>query len=283
MAMAATGSRTIKSAARVLEILEFFDQDHQTATVMDMSRKLSYPQSSTSELLRCLSRLGFLHYNRFRRTYSPTARVAMLGAWVNPSLFRGGPMLSAIDRLARDSGETVVMSTASNYVVQHIHVVHGQNEDAADCHVGDTVSLLHSPQGELLLSSYRSEHVRLALHRLNAEEPDPEQRVPLAETQARLAELRLKGWLLVDGSAGQPGSINALLPQRRGMDRLVLGIHASAETLAARGDELTDMLLATRDEIGGLPEFETATAETPDNVVPLQEPFKILSYHRHYV
>lgn len=86
--MATSASRTIKSAHRVLEILEYFDQDRRVATVMEMSRTLNYPQSSTSELLRCLTRLGYLHYNRVRRTYSPTARVALLGAWVKPSLFR---------------------------------------------------------------------------------------------------------------------------------------------------------------------------------------------------
>src|ERR1700741_4532772 len=107
--MATNASRPLKSAHRVLEILEYFDQDRPHATVMDMSRTLNYPQSSTSELLRCLTRLGYLHYNRFRRTYSPTARVALLGAWVKPDLFRGGPILSAIDKVAERVRETVVL------------------------------------------------------------------------------------------------------------------------------------------------------------------------------
>src|SRR5207253_1159749 len=99
--------RTIKSAHRVLEILEYFDREHRTATVMDLSRSLAYPQSSTSELLRCLTALGYLHYNRYRRTYSPTARVALLGSWVDPTLFRGGTVLTALDRVADRVGETV--------------------------------------------------------------------------------------------------------------------------------------------------------------------------------
>ena len=64
---------------------------------MDLSRSLEYPQSSTSELLRCLTRLGYLHYNRYRRTFSPTARVALLGSWVEPTLFRGGTVLTMDD------------------------------------------------------------------------------------------------------------------------------------------------------------------------------------------
>ena len=145
--------RTIKSAHRVLEILEYFDRKHATATVMDLSRSLSYPQSSTSELLRCLTRLGYLHYDRYRRTYSPTARVALLGAWVEPSLFRGGAVLTALDRVSTSIGETVVLSTATGYVVQHLHVVDGTVENAVTEQTGHTESLLHSPQGKLLLSS----------------------------------------------------------------------------------------------------------------------------------
>ena len=40
--------RTIKSAHRVLEILEYFDREHRTATVMDLSRSLEYPPIAVS-------------------------------------------------------------------------------------------------------------------------------------------------------------------------------------------------------------------------------------------
>lgn len=283
LGMTTSVSRTIKSAARVLEILEFFDQDRQHATVMDMSRTLSYPQSSTSELLRCLTRLGFLRYNRYRRTYSPTTRVALLGAWVNPSLFRGGPMLSAIDNLARETGETVVLSTAANYEVQHIHVIHGEHEAAADVHVGDLASLLHSPQGRMLLSSYRSEHVRLALHRLNAEEADAERRVQIAERIGELAELRMKGWMREERGEGGWGCVCALLPPRAGMDRLAMSVIAQPEVIAERGEELTVILLRYRDEIANLESDLHPKDCMRDNVVPMHEPIKIPSYHRNFM
>src|ERR1700740_2583728 len=118
--MASSAARSIKSAHRVLEILEYFDQDRRHATVMDMSRTLNYPQSSTSELLRSLTRLGYLHYNRYRRTYTPKARVALLGAWVEPALFRGGSILGAVDRVAELVGETVLLSPAADYFLQHL-------------------------------------------------------------------------------------------------------------------------------------------------------------------
>ncbi len=237
---------------------------------MDMSRALSYPQSSTSELLRSLTRLGYLHYNRYRRTFSPTARVALLGAWVDPTLFRGGPVLEALDHVAALVGETVLLSTATNYVLQHLHVVEGASKDAVSEHAGHEESLLHSPQGRLILSSYRDAHIRSALHRLNAEEPDPARRVRVGETFEDLRELRAKGFV-IQPEAREDGSgvIALLLPARRGCERLTLSVVASRETVATRSEEILGIMLQEREHIlwqdpplDGVPESEAAEAGT---------------------
>lgn len=242
--------RAIKSAHRVLEILEYFDRGHRTATVMEMSRALGYPQSSTSELLRYLTRLGYLYYNRYRRTYTPTARVALLGSWVEPSLFRGGAVIRALDRVAECVGETVTLSTAVNYVVQHLHVVNGLESHAVNEQIGRCESLLHSPQGHLILSSYDINKIRSALHRLNAEEEDPERRVRVSETIDELAKLRSQGWLVrPDARDDGVGAIAVLLPSRRGMERLVLSVLAPAHIIEARREEILGIMLEQRNNI----------------------------------
>jgi len=80
--MTAPATKMVKSAQRVMELLEFFTAERPEATVMDIVRVLDYPQSSASELLRCLVSLGYLSYDRYRRTYRPTTRVPLLGSWV---------------------------------------------------------------------------------------------------------------------------------------------------------------------------------------------------------
>lgn len=252
--------RTIKSAKRVLEILEYFDQHHQNATVMDLSRSLNYPQSSTSELLRCLTRLGYLHHNRYRRTYCPTARVALLGSWVEPNLFRGGTVLTALDRISDTIGETVVLSTAANYIVQHLHVVEGVHEDAVMEHAGATEKLLHSPIGRLLLSSFPDQMIRSALHRLNAEEEDPEQRVNLAETIEQLRELRARGWVVDEEARGDGiGVISVLLPLRRGTERLALSVLAKSDVIRGRAEDIVAIVQAEGADLFG----DRAAAERP--------------------
>lgn len=277
--MSISESRTIKSAHRVLEILEYFDQDHPTATVMDMSRSLSYPQSSTSELLRCLTRLGYLHYNRFRRTYSPTARVALLGAWVKPSLFRHGTLLSVVDTLADQSGETVVVSSASNYVVNHLHAVVGESSHATPAHVGDVLPLLQSAQGKLLLSSYTNEQVRSVVHRLNAEEADLTQHVRVTEFLAQLDFLRSNPLAIEHGPDGTV-TVATLLPRLKGVDRMTISLVGPEAAICARLEEFEAAVMHARERVGA--KCDEPAVEPRDNVVPLKEEFKILPYRRHF-
>ena len=88
--MAQVESNKAKIAKRVIEVLEFFDEDHPQATVMDIVRRFDRPQSSTSELLSSLVDLGLLHKDPCSRSYSPTPRAAMLfkkvlgSVWIQP-------------------------------------------------------------------------------------------------------------------------------------------------------------------------------------------------------
>jgi len=278
--MAGSESRTIKSAHRVLEILEYFDQDHRTATVMDMARNLSYPQSSTSELLRCLTRLGYLHYNRFRRTYSPTARVALLGAWVKPSLFRHGTLLNAIDALAEQCRETIVVSSASNYVVNHLHVVLGAAEHAVPIHAGDVAPLLRSAQGKLLLSSYTNDQIRSVVHRLNAEEADLSRHIKVSEYLSELEELRAYP-LAVASAIDGTTTVATLLPRLKGVDHMAVSVVAPAEVALDQLNHFKSAVMATRERIAAECD-EPAPQECRKQVLPLKDDFKILTYRRHF-
>jgi len=80
----------VKSAARVLEVFECFDRVQRPASVTEIARVLGYPQSSTSELLRSLVAPGYLESEpEDRRSCSPTARLPLPGAWLQPPLAVG--------------------------------------------------------------------------------------------------------------------------------------------------------------------------------------------------
>src|SRR3546814_13327494 len=100
----------VKSAGRVLRILEYFDSVQREACVSEISRTLKWPQSSTSDLLKSMVSLGYLHNDRFRRPYRPTRRVCLLGNWVDQALVRQGerPIIAA--ELARRPQNTGIIA-----------------------------------------------------------------------------------------------------------------------------------------------------------------------------
>ncbi|MDO7836692.1 helix-turn-helix domain-containing protein [Sphingobium sp. HBC34] len=230
--------KKIKSADRVLEIFEMFSADRQEVTVMDVARSLNVPQSSTSELLSSLVRRGYLYRDRAARTFRPTARVALLGAWVQPQLFRHGRLLPMMDGLLEETGEAVILASMIGLDVKHVHVV---GEGLSDAIASDTEHhVLHSPFGVALLSVMYREHVRKLVHRLNAES-DPALHVRYSDLEAQLNRASKQGYVVGDLGDGF-AAVAVLLPHRLGEEQLVIGIAGKSEQIHARCDQLVQTL-----------------------------------------
>jgi DNA-binding IclR family transcriptional regulator len=235
--MSSIDVKTIKSAERVLHVLEYFDSKRTKATVMEIARQLGYPQSSTSELLRCLVKLGYLNYDRYRRTYEPTARVPLLGSWVQPGLFRHGHLLPMLDEISRATGETVTLSSLVGLEVQYIHVVPARGAGESAVAQGASRPMLHSCIGRLYMSGYPEPRLRELVHRLNAEELIPERRVKVANLEVELKRIRQQGYAAEYGEFETGfGAMNSLLPCRSGQT-LAVGIAGTAHDLQAHADE----------------------------------------------
>jgi DNA-binding IclR family transcriptional regulator len=97
-------SNKAKIAKRVIEVLEFFDDENREATVMDFVRRYNRPQSSTSELLASMVDLGLLYKDPCSRSYTLTPRAAMLGSQFQPDLVRDGRLTTLVDRLVAQTG-----------------------------------------------------------------------------------------------------------------------------------------------------------------------------------
>jgi len=173
------------------------------------------------------------------------------------------------------------LSTSTNYALQHLHVIHGNSDRALDAHAGDELPILHSTQGRLLLSSYRNDGIRSAVHRLNAEESDLSRHVRVAELLSEFAVLRDKGWVIEQDRNGV-GCVAVLLPFGRNIDRLTVSIIADPAVIAERGQEMLDLLLSRKGEIADLTIDDDNMGHDSDNVVQMPEPVKIVSYRRHF-
>jgi len=209
---------------------------------MDIARSMGYPQSSTSELLGCLVALGYLHRDRFARTYSPSARVALVGAWVQPAFFRGGRLLPMMDELVKEARATVVLASRVGLEVQHIHTVLPPGERQASQPVAPKAPLLHSAAGKALISTMDPERIRKWVHRLNAE-ATAEMRVSADALLEDLRQIRSQGYA-VGAHDGADGMVAILLPQAGPEERLVLGIRGPAAAIEERTEEWVRLLRA---------------------------------------
>jgi DNA-binding IclR family transcriptional regulator len=170
-ALSKASSNKAKIAKRVVEVLEFFDDSHREATVMDIVRRYNRPQSSTSELLSSLVDLGLLYKDPYSRSYSLTPRAALLGTSGQSGAVRDGRLVRLIDRLAAQTGLSIAVFGMVGLNVQVVNWRHGSREDCP-LFGGSQIPLPQSAAGWLLLSTVAQPRGDGMVRRLIAEAPD---------------------------------------------------------------------------------------------------------------
>jgi DNA-binding IclR family transcriptional regulator len=191
--MAPTESNKVKIAKRVIEVLEYFDEEHPQATVMDIVRRFDRPQSSTSELLSSLVDLGVLYKDPCSRSYTPTPRAAMLGTGTQPPLIRDGRLVGTIDRLEAQTGLAVAVFGMVGLKVQIYRWRAGtrplRTTRAESFAAGQQDHLTESAPGLLLLSTVPQPRRDGMLRRLNAE-ASAERKFSFADMAVRVQQCR---------------------------------------------------------------------------------------------
>ena len=172
MTKGSCSSNKAKIARRVVEVLEYFDDQHSEATVMDIVRRYDRPQSSTSELLSSLVELGILHKDPHSRSYSPTARAALLGSAGQPDMIRDGRMVRLMERLVAQTGLDVALFSMVGLDTQVVNARSGKRSmynDKEQLFGGTKETLAFNAQGCLLLSTVEKTRREGMVRRMNAE------------------------------------------------------------------------------------------------------------------
>jgi DNA-binding IclR family transcriptional regulator len=242
--MTVTESNKAKIARRVVEVLEFFDEDHPQATVMDIVRRYERPQSSTSELLSSLVGLGLLYKDPYTRSYTPTPRAALLGCSVQSGAVRDGRLAALVDRLSAQTGLGVAVLGMVGTTAQIFHWRPGKwplrTSHTDGFSGGQHEVLTNTAAGLLLLSTLSHSRREGLLRRLNAE-ATPEHKFATAEMSARILQCHDEGY--INGVAGFGSIADAaavLLPdQPSGQPLAVALIYEPSEQIDTAALRLT--------------------------------------------
>ncbi|MGP1677679.1 MAG: IclR family transcriptional regulator [Burkholderiales bacterium] len=225
--VAPRSNAVVKSAGRVLQILEFFDEVQRDARVGDIAERLGYPQSSTSVLLKSLTQLGYMDYDAKTRTYLPSPRVALLGSWLAQGPVRDGSLFRLMEELNRETGETVILAARNGIYAQYIRVLHATNEMRMHVPIGSRRLLVWSATGFALLTRSAEDDVRALVRLTNSEARAGQKRIDPRKTLAGIAQARKRGYSFSRGLV-TPGAGLIGMPLPDGVDRrdrpLVIGI-----------------------------------------------------------
>lgn len=232
----------IKTARRIFEVLEYFDEIQQPVSLKDMSIHFGYPVSSASALLKSMVVMGYLDYDAYSRTYMPTMRIATLGNWVQGALFGEGRILALMKHMSEVTKETISIGTQSDLFAQYIHIVPSQYAIRYHLKPGTVRPLARSGLGWLLLSARTDDTIDRLLRRINIEE-EPTNRIALPDLMARVREVREQGYVFSRHTVtAGAGVIGMLLPIRRHGRILAIGVGGPVDRLEEKKDQILSEL-----------------------------------------
>lgn len=216
--------KLVKSAARVLEVLELFDQLKRPMAVAEVAAHYSWPASSTSALMGSLTSLGYLEYDPGKRVYRPTVRVTLLGDWIQGDLMREGQLMRLLEHLNHETGETVVLAAQNGLSSQYLRVLQGTNALRHHIHIGTQRPLFDSGTGRMLLCQLDELTIRKLTRRHNATNRQGK-RLDIDQVLAQVDTDRERGYAVsLNQFIMHSSLLAAALPVIPGESPLVIGL-----------------------------------------------------------
>ena len=215
----------VKSAQRVLELLEFFSEWRRPASVKEISQSLGYPQSSTSVLMKSLTQSGYFDHEARTGMYVPNVRLALATGWIEEHLFSEQGLLRLMERVLGACGHTVMIGTQQGVHVRYLHVLQATRSGRFIAKTGALRPLFRSAPGKMLLTTHAEKDVAILLRKANALEINPALRVEWDDA-LREREKALNQGFAVSMGTSMPGAaaLAILLPVPRDHEPMTLSL-----------------------------------------------------------
>jgi DNA-binding IclR family transcriptional regulator len=263
-APAHTTTPSVKSAARALRIVEYFDARRCPLAEIEIERALGFPQSSTSALLHTLAEMGYLQHDPQARLYAPSNRIAMLGHWINHDLVREGPLLQLAGDLVRYTDRTCIISSRAGAHVQAIHVRRPRRASSPIVEVGSKTAICLAAPGAVLLRNATDTELNKLILRSGAH--------PFANPSRAWPDwfLSVLNGQRVDGyafgeSARHVGQAEVAAPfGQAGRQDFALSIMGPTEDMLAHRDRYGRLMLDLIDRTAKLPLEAAGGCRSPD-------------------
>ncbi len=242
--------RMVKSAERVLLLLEYFATKQSPATVMELSRDLGFPQPSVTFLVKTLVEMGYLIFDPVTRTYLPSMRVALLGTWIRRRFPEAGKLPKLIQKLSEETGESVVLAMRAGIYAQYIFAQGAESPLRLEVQTGSMRPLACSAAGWALLQFLPDSEIELIARRTEAEAPIALWRNSAKHALANVERTRTQHFAFTKGQTRMgKGGIGIALPPLEGSPQFAISVGGQIERIEASADAIVRSIRKTIDSI----------------------------------
>jgi len=154
----------VKQAANVVELLEFFAQHGEPATLAEIADALNWPRSSTFNIIGTLVEKGYFYEPRLRGGDFPSPRWQSVVRLIEERDPLPGALLDLVDTIAERTGETTAVGCPSGLSTVFLYVRESRQPIRYFAEIGTRVPIHASSAGRAILAQMTSKE-REALYR----------------------------------------------------------------------------------------------------------------------
>lgn len=185
---------TVKQAAHVLDLLEFFAAHRRPATLAEISRHLEWPRSSAFKLLGTLVARGFLYEPRAKGGYYPAPVWSELVGRIEEAQPIPRDLHALLEKLVALTGETAVLAAASGSQALFLDAIESPNAIRYTATRGKTIPLHVTATGRALLSQMAADDRAAVLRKAGFDRYTDSTLMDAAAVEAEIARSAALGW-----------------------------------------------------------------------------------------
>lgn len=185
---------TVRPAAQVLELLEWFAARRRPATLSEVAEGLGWPRSSTFNLLGTLAGRGYLHEPRARDGWYPTPRLLLLAQEIAEAAPLPEALVALLGALAAETGETAAIAAAAGTEAVFVAVRESAQPVRYFAAVGLRMPIQATSCGRAILAQMPPASRAALLRRVRWERHGPATPANAAAVEAEIRRSEARGW-----------------------------------------------------------------------------------------
>lgn len=238
----------VKSADRVIAILELFEAERKPLRISDIVDALGYPQSSASTLMKTLVASGYISFHANDRTYSPSPQLAFLGHWALGHRESVEILQGIMRRLSDATSLSAMLGARNGITMQYIHFVVADSEFPMRLREGTQRPLHRAALGIMLMTNLDDQEAGRVVRRYHLENPNEEEE-PFSTVLERLNFARQNGYFISKNLVIQGASVvGMLLPTAQNSRRFAIGVGGLSEVVTENADDIVRSLKLAQQE-----------------------------------